>query len=183
MLLKFIFHKWKSRVRSENITEKRKSAIIVDMEKIFNRKLSYKYFQTKSPKRSRNREGKWFYQVEISLTFTQLTFFRSGRGNLYPKKKGIRSCSYRVSNVSSLSKQWISEKETGKFQASNRRLPLSIISARRNWIRKVFFPKKRKKYRGETWEKAPPTFDAFGNDQREGGEKKVREITMKWTRN
>lgn len=89
MLLKFIFHQWKSRVRSENITEKRKSAIIVDidMEKIFNRKLSYKYFQTKSPKRSRNREGKWFYQVEISLTFTQLTFFRGGRGNLYPKKK------------------------------------------------------------------------------------------------
>lgn len=36
MLLKFIFHQWESRVRSENITEKKKSAIIVDidMEKI-----------------------------------------------------------------------------------------------------------------------------------------------------
>lgn len=87
MLLKFIFHQWKSRVRSENITEKRKSAIIVDMEKIFNRKLSYKYFQTKSPKRSRNREGKRFYQVEISLTFTQLTFFRWKRKFISEKKR------------------------------------------------------------------------------------------------
>lgn len=69
MLLKFIFHQWKSRVRSENITEKRKSAIIVDidMEKIFNRKLSYKYFQTKSQQNDREIEKendfiKWKYR-------------------------------------------------------------------------------------------------------------------------
>lgn len=49
---------------------------------IFNRKLSYKHFQTK---RSRNWEGKRFYQLEISLT--QLTFFCGTRENLYPKKK------------------------------------------------------------------------------------------------
>lgn len=67
MLLKFIFHQWKSRVRSENITEKRKSTIIVDMEKIFNRKLSYKYFQTKSQQNDREIEKendfiKWKYR-------------------------------------------------------------------------------------------------------------------------
>lgn len=146
---------------------------------IFNRKLSYKHFHIKSPNKT-NWERKRFYQLEISLT--QLTFFRGTRGNLYPKKKGIRSSSYRVSSSSSSTKQWISEEKTGKFQASNR-LPLSIIFLAREELdsKSFFFPKRRKKYRGE---KAPSTFDAFGNVDRSARKsEKVRKITTKRTRN
>lgn len=181
MLSKIIFHQWKSRVRSESITVK--SAIIVVKSiwfSIENYRINISK-QNRQTKRSRNWEGKRFYQLEISLT--QLTFFCGTRENLYPKKK--RDPILLLSRFFLL----LIVDETMNIRGEDGKIPGFESSAvidylpctRRIGFEKFFFPKRRKKYRGE---KAPPTFDAFGNDDRSARKsEKVRKITTKRTRN
>lgn len=135
--------------------------------------------QNHQTKRSRNWEGKRFYQLEISLT--QLTFFRGTRGNLYPKKKR--------DSILLLFLPPHRRRNNEYPRRRRRKIPGFESSAvidylpctRRIGFEKFFFPKRRKKYRGE---KAPPTFDAFGNDDRSARKsEKVRKITTKRTRN
>lgn len=112
---------------------------------IFNRKLSYKHFQTK---RSRNWEGKRFYQLEISLT--QLTFFCGTRENLYPKKK--RDPILLLSRFFLL----LIVDETMNIRGEDGKIPGFESSAvidylslhEKNWIRKVFFSKEAKEISG-----------------------------------
>lgn len=173
--MKIIFQ-WKSRVRSES----EKCNHCCEINLIFNLNYHIKISkQNHQTKRSRNWEGKRFYQLEISLT--QLTFFRGTRGNLYPKKKR--------DSILLLFLPPHRRRNNEYPRRRRRKIPGFESSAvidylpctRRIGFEKFFFPKRRKKYRGE---KAPPTFDAFGNDDRSARKsEKVRKITTKRTRN
>lgn len=121
------------------------------------------------------------FSRKLSLTPTRLTFFRGARGNLYPKKKkGIRSSSYRVSNVSSSSstKQWIFRGGDGKipgFESSS--AVIDYLPCTEELDSKSLFSRETKEISGRNVGKEPPTFDAFENDddQREGRGGKKRE--------
>lgn len=150
---------------------------------IFNRKLSYKHFQTKSPNKTIEKlRRKTILSIGNIVNTTDL-LPRNKRKFIPEKKKG--SDPPLIAFLPPPHRRRNNEYPRRR----RRKIPGFESSAvidylpctRRIGFEKFFFPKRRKKYRGE---KAPPTFDAFGNDDRSARKsEKVRKITTKRTRN
>lgn len=149
---------------------------------IFNRKLSYKHFQTKSPNKTIEELRRKTILSIGNIVNTTDFLLRNKRKFIPEKKKG--SDPPLIAFLPPPHRRRNNEYPRRRRKNSRLRIVcryrLSSLHEK-NWIRKVFFPKRRKKYRGE---KARPTFDAFGNDNRSARKsEKVRKITTKRTRN
>lgn len=150
---------------------------------IFNRKLSYKHFQTKSPNKTIEELRRKTILSIGNIVNTTDFLLRNKRKFIPEKKKG--SDPPLIAFLPPPHRRRNNEYPRRR----RRKIPGFESSAvidylpctRRIGFEKFFFPKRRKKYRGE---KTPPTFDAFGNDDRSARKsEKVRKITTKRTRN
>lgn len=129
---------------------------------IFNRKLSYKHFQTKSPNKTIEKLRRKTILSIGNIVNTTDFLPRYKRKFIPEKKKGFDPP--LISSSSSSAKQWISEEKT-KENSRLRivcRYRLSSLHEK-NWIRKIFFSKETKEISGRksaadfrcVWERRP----------------------------